>query len=132
VADLAIADVDVGNGTNGRGAAPDSDRAGTADASATTGAAAPAGGERDVAVTVRNDGTVLSPIRIRIRTTDGRTVDAEAPASVWFDGRRTATVRARVGGDVQTVELDPEDAFADVDSTDDVWNVPRPIPRAGQ
>jgi hypothetical protein len=40
---------------------------------------------------------------------------------VWFDGRRTATVQARVEGDVAKVELDPEGTFADVDPTDDVW-----------
>ena len=53
-------------------------------------------------------------------------------ASIWFDRRRTATVRARVTGDVESVELDPEGVFADVDSTDDVWNLSRPIPRPTQ
>ncbi|MFN2433590.1 MAG: M1 family metallopeptidase [Gemmatimonadota bacterium] len=89
------------------------------------------GAGRRVVVTVRNEGTVLSPVELRITTTDGRTLEARAPETVWFDGRRTARVEASVPGEVARVELDPEAFFADVDPADDVWT-PAPRPRPGE
>ncbi len=80
------------------------------------------GGENHVVVTVRNDGTTLNPIVARITTVDGHTALARRPASVWFGGKKEVTVEATVEGDVQKVELDPEDLYADVDSSDDVWS----------
>ncbi|MBA2565112.1 MAG: M1 family metallopeptidase [Gemmatimonadetes bacterium] len=74
-----------------------------------------------VTISVRNEGTVLSPIRARITTADGRTVPVEAPASVWFGGQRSVRVEADVPGEVVRVELDPDAAFTDVDPEDDVW-----------
>ncbi len=74
-----------------------------------------------VVATVRNEGTVLVPVRMRVTTESGETVDVEAPAERWFDGQRTITVEAEVDGAVSRVELDPDEAFADVDDSDDVW-----------
>lgn len=79
------------------------------------------GGRNHVVVTVRNDGTVLSPIRVRVTTDDGATATAEAPASVWFGGKTLVNVEATVDGEVAEVALDPEGVFADVDPSDDVW-----------
>ncbi|MEJ2152959.1 MAG: M1 family peptidase, partial [Gemmatimonadota bacterium] len=75
----------------------------------------------EVVITVRNEGTVLSPIKAEITNGDGEKVLAEVPASVWFDGRRETQVRAEVNGPVTRVELDPEGLFADIDPSDDVF-----------
>lgn len=75
----------------------------------------------EVVATVRNEGTVLVPVRMRVTTEAGETVDVEVPAERWFGGERTITVEAEVDGTVARVELDPDDAFADVDDSDDVW-----------
>jgi hypothetical protein len=85
------------------------------------GCEADGAGRRRVEITVRNEGTVLSPVVARNTTTDGRTVTAEAPATVWFDGSRTAVLVSAVEVEVAKVELDPEGLFSDVDPTDDVW-----------
>lgn len=79
------------------------------------------GGRNHVVVTVRNDGTVLSPIRAVVTTESGETALAEAPATRWFDGQSLVNVEATVDGEVARVELDPEGIFADVDESDDVW-----------
>jgi hypothetical protein len=78
-------------------------------------------GQNHVVAVVRNDGTVLSPVVLRITTTDGVTTVAEAPATRWFDGRREISVEGTVTGEVAKVELDPERLFSDIDSSDDVW-----------
>ena len=77
--------------------------------------------ERAVTVRVRNEGTVLSPLLVRLTTEDGRTVETRAPETVWFDGSRTATVEMRSPGEVAGVGLDPDGVFADVDPSDDTW-----------
>ncbi|HET6361715.1 MAG TPA: M1 family metallopeptidase [Gemmatimonadota bacterium] len=78
-------------------------------------------GENRVRAVVRNDGTVLSPVVLRITAADGATTIVEAPATRWFDGRREISVEGTVAGDVAKVELDPEGLYADVDSSDDIW-----------
>ncbi len=75
----------------------------------------------EVVITVRNEGTVLSPIKAEITNGDGDKVLAEVPASVWFDGRHETQVKAEVDGAVTRVELDPEGLFADIDPSDDVF-----------
>jgi hypothetical protein len=78
-------------------------------------------GRNHVVVAVRNDGTVISPVVIRITTADGTTTMVEAPASRWFGGQKEISVEGTVDGDVSKVELDPDDLYADVDASDDVW-----------
>jgi len=78
-------------------------------------------GGTHVVITVRNDGTVLSPIKARVTTASGATGWAEAPASIWFEGKKLVNVEVTVEGEVTRVELDPEGNFADVDPSDNVW-----------
>ena len=78
-------------------------------------------GRNHVVVAVRNDGTVISPVVLRITTADGAVTTVEAPATRWFGGQREISVEGTVDGDVTMVELDPERLFADIDESDDVW-----------
>jgi hypothetical protein len=78
-------------------------------------------GKNHVVVAVRNDGTVISPVVLRITGADGTTTTVEAPATRWFGGQREISVEGTVDADVAKVELDPERLFADVDDSDDVW-----------
>jgi hypothetical protein len=78
-------------------------------------------GKNHVVVAVRNDGTVISPVILRITDADGTQTTVEAPATRWFAGQREISVEGTVDGDVAKVELDPERLFADVDASDDVW-----------
>ena len=80
-----------------------------------------AGGESRVVAEVRNDGTVLSPVVLRITAANGATTLLEAPATRWFDGAREISIEGTLEGEVAKVELDPERLYADVDSSDDVW-----------
>lgn len=78
-------------------------------------------GRNHVVVAVRNDGTVIVPVVLRITTADGATTIVEAPASRWFGGQREISVEGTVDGEVARVELDPDGLYADVDPSDDVW-----------
>jgi hypothetical protein len=78
-------------------------------------------GKNHVVVAVRNDGTVISPVLLRITGTDGTQTTVEAPATRWFGGQREISVEGTVDGDIAKVELDPERLFADIDESDDVW-----------
>jgi hypothetical protein len=79
------------------------------------------GGKNHIVATVRNEGTVLMPVRLVVTSADGERVAAEAPAERWFEGKRAIAVEAMVDGEVASVTLDPEGLFADVDPSDDVW-----------
>lgn len=81
----------------------------------------PDGGESRVVAVVRNDGTVLSPVVLRVTAADGATTVIEAPATRWFEGAREISVEATLEGEVAKVELDPEGLYADVDASDDLW-----------
>jgi hypothetical protein len=78
-------------------------------------------GKNHVVVAVRNDGTVISPVVLRITDAGGAETIVEAPATRWFGGQREISVEGTVEGEVAKVELDPERLFADVDESDDIW-----------
>jgi hypothetical protein len=78
-------------------------------------------GRNHVVAAVRNDGTVISPVVLRITTADGATTTVDAPATRWFGGQEEISVEGTVDGEVTKVELDPEGLYADVDASDDVW-----------
>jgi hypothetical protein len=78
-------------------------------------------GRNHVVAAVRNDGTVISPVVLRITTVDGATTIVDVPATRWFGGQKEISVEGTVDGDVAKVELDPDGLYADVDSSDDVW-----------
>ncbi len=79
------------------------------------------GGRNHVVTTVRNEGTVIMPVRLEITMVEGEKVAVEAPVERWFGGQREIAVEATVDGEVASVALDPEGLFADVDPADDVW-----------
>jgi hypothetical protein len=81
----------------------------------------PMTGRNHVVVAVRNDGTVISPVVLRITTADGATTTVEAPATRWFGGQEEISVEGTVDGEVAKVELDPDGLYADVDASDDAW-----------
>lgn len=78
-------------------------------------------GRNHVVVAVRNDGTVISPVVLRITSANSATATVEAPATRWFGGQKEISVEGTVDGEVTKVELDPEGLYADVDPSDDVW-----------
>lgn len=78
-------------------------------------------GRNHVVAAVRNDGSVISPVVLRITTADGATTTVDAPETRWFAGQKEISVEGTVDGEVAKVELDPEGLYADVDASDDVW-----------
>ena len=73
-----------------------------------------------VRITIRDEGRAPMPVPIEVTYADGRTVRRVLPASPWLAGNREAVALFRAG-DVERVEIDPEEMLPDVDRRDNVW-----------
>lgn len=78
------------------------------------------GGER-VHITVEDRGDAPMPALLRLMLANGETREAVVPVDVWLAGARLHTLSVDVPAAVESVELDPDFLFPDVDRTDHVW-----------
>jgi len=72
------------------------------------------------AIEVEDRGLAPMPARLAVTRADGSVERVEVPVEVWLGGARRHTVRVR-GGGVVRVEIDPEEAFPDVDRSNNTW-----------
>jgi hypothetical protein len=72
-------------------------------------------------VEVLDRGLAPMPARLVVTRADGRTERIEVPVDVWLAGARRHTVPVRDAATVTRVEIDPENAFADIDRTNQTW-----------
>ncbi len=72
-------------------------------------------------VEVRNEGGLLMPLEMEVTYDDGTTDRMEMPVDVWRRNERAFTKGFFSDKSVQRVVLDPDEAFADVDRSDNVW-----------
>ncbi|HLL46255.1 MAG TPA: M1 family metallopeptidase, partial [Longimicrobiaceae bacterium] len=72
-------------------------------------------------VEVVDRGLAPMPARLVVTRADGRTERVEVPVDVWLAGARRHTVPVRDAATVTRVEIDPENAFADIDRTNQTW-----------
>lgn len=71
-------------------------------------------------IVIRAIGEAPMPTRLSITLADGGTLQREIPVEEWLDGARTRAIE--VTGEVVRVEIDPENAFPDVDRTNNSWS----------
>jgi hypothetical protein len=72
-------------------------------------------------VEVENKGKLLMPLYLEVTYEDDTTERFELPADVWRSNELTFAKGFFAGKKVVKVELDPDEAFADVDRTNNVW-----------
>ena len=60
-------------------------------------------------------------MRLLITRQGGRTERLEIPVDVWLRGERRATLRVASSPTVTKVEIDPTNAFPDIDRTNNRW-----------
>lgn len=75
-------------------------------------------------VVIEDQGFAPMPVRLRIETTGGGTLEREVPVTTWLEGRTRAEVELPASvGRVTRIEIDPDQGFPDVDRSDNVWVV---------
>jgi hypothetical protein len=73
-------------------------------------------------ITVEDRGFAPMPVRLAITRQGGTSVERqEIPVDVWLRGDRRATVRVPSSPRITRVEIDPEQAFPDIDRTNNRW-----------
>jgi hypothetical protein len=61
------------------------------------------------------------PARLAITRADGSTEIMEVPVSDWLNGARRTTVTIAAPETITKIEIDPENAFPDIDRSNNVW-----------
>ncbi len=72
-------------------------------------------------VTVRNEGGLVMPLEIEAAYTDGTTERFDLPVDVWRNNELEFTKGFFSDRDLVSVTLDPDEAYADIDPSDNVW-----------
>jgi aminopeptidase N len=73
-------------------------------------------------ITVEDRGLAPMPVRLAITRQGVSGVERrEIPVDVWLRGERRATLRVAAAPRIVKVEIDPENAFPDVDRTNNRW-----------
>jgi hypothetical protein len=80
-----------------------------------------AGGD-SATITVEDRGLAPMPVRLAITRQGVSAVERrEIPVDVWLRGERRATLRVAASPKILKVEIDPENAFPDIDRTNNRW-----------
>ena len=75
-------------------------------------------------VTIEDRGLAPMPVRLAITRTTGVLEFTEVPVDVWLAGARRHTVTLPDAATIAKVEIDPENAFPDIDRTNQTWTRP--------
>lgn len=79
-------------------------------------------------VEVENEGQLIMPIELEVTYEDGTTERFDLPADAWRSNELKFTKGFFSDKNVVKVELDPDEAFADIDREDNIWNAPEVQP----
>jgi len=75
-------------------------------------------------ITVENAGGLVMPLDIRVTFEDGTTRRLDYPVDIWRNNERSFTAGFFTDGVVVEVVVDPEEAYADIDRSNNVWTKP--------
>jgi len=78
-------------------------------------------GADSVSITVRDLGLAPMPVRLAVTRADGSVQRLEVPVDIWLDGSRSHVVRVPSRPAVVKVEIDPDEAFPDLDRSNQAW-----------
>ncbi|MEP6495436.1 MAG: M1 family metallopeptidase [bacterium] len=74
-----------------------------------------------MSVTIEDRGLAPMPVRLAITRADGQIERQVIPVSVWLSGARKYVVSLDGAATVKSIEIDPEQAFPDVDRSNNRW-----------
>jgi hypothetical protein len=77
-----------------------------------------------MSVTIEDHGLAPMPVRLAVTRTDGRVERYEIPVDVWLTGVRKYVVSVDAAATVQSIEIDPEHVFPDIDRSNNRWQRP--------
>ena len=80
-----------------------------------------AGSGDTLLVVVEDRGLAPMPVRLRVTRAEGPAELVTAPVRAWLQGERRQTVAVANGATVTQLEIDPEQAFPDVNRANNVW-----------
>jgi hypothetical protein len=79
----------------------------------------PGGGAR---IVIEDRSNAIYPASVRIRTSNGQTIEREIPATHWLEGNTTFEIELDgSAGSVNRVEVDPGGYAPDVDRSNNLW-----------
>jgi hypothetical protein len=77
-----------------------------------------------MSVTIEDRGLAPMPVRLAITRTDGHVERLVVPVDVWLTGARKYVASIDLAGTVQSIEIDPEQLFPDIDRSNNRWTKP--------
>lgn len=77
-----------------------------------------------LSVTIEDRGLAPMPVRLAITHAGGRVERRVIPVDVWLAGARRYTLALDTAADITAIEIDPEQAFPDVDRSNNRWTKP--------
>ena len=78
-------------------------------------------------IALRNDGGLVMPAKMRVTFEDGSTQMIELPVEIWRFNEKQFVHGMFANQAITKVELDPDQVFADIDPSDNVWERGRPV-----
>ena len=75
-------------------------------------------------IQVENEGCLVMPVELEVSFDDGSVERFDLPVDVWRDNELSFRKGFFSDKKVSKVVLDPDEAYADVDRTDNVWEAP--------
>jgi aminopeptidase N len=72
-------------------------------------------------VTIENRGTIAVPAALSATTVGGGSVSVIVAADAWLDGSPTLTITVEAVEPIESVVLDPQHIFPDIDRANNVW-----------
>ena len=79
-------------------------------------------GSHYVRIRIANEGGLVLPVHLAVTYDDGSTERLSLPADVWRNNERAYTKGFFTDKTVTRVELDPDQAFADINRENNVWD----------
>ena len=75
-------------------------------------------------VTIEDRGLAPMPVRLAVTRTDGRVERVDIPVTVWLKGARRHSFSLELPATIASLEIDPENAFPDIDRSNNRWTKP--------
>jgi aminopeptidase N len=79
-------------------------------------------------IAIEQKGGIVMPVEMDITFTDGTTQRVKLPADIWRANEKQFTYGLATSKDIAQVVIDPDEAFADVNRSNNTWKKPAQAP----